>query len=309
MFRRSRARSLGNPLAVLTSIVFLVLIGAAGFIGFQMLTAGKFGKFDRFNLVVAAHPVTVLSLDTAAKTAVVVYFPDDLYITDVYHGYGQYRISAVYAVGQLDRRGGETLSGTVAEYLGIPVEGYFASNRELGGDIKAFFINPEMILSPKTDLNLVDRLQLAAFLVGLRPDKVSTIELSKWVSPLVLADGLTVTILDKEVLDNDLSGDFVEKGIRGEKLRVEVLNSTKVPGLANRAARFLTNMGAMVVNVSDTDLPLSGCQVRAGKDVRLSVTVRRIANVFSCQISDETVVGRADVTMVVGLDYVKKIGK
>lgn len=286
-------------------LIFLLLLGVViGLFGVKMYLSGKFGKFDRFNVVVAGKQVELFSFDTTSHSVVVVTFPDDLYMTDVFHGYGQYRISAVYAVGQLDKRGGETLSGTVGDYLGIPVEGYFINGSQaIGSDPQGLFLSPGMIFAKATNLNFLDRIRLAQLAMGIRTDKVTKIDLSSWAAPLVLADGSNVQFLDKAVLDNDLPDIFSEEGIRAEKLRVEVLNSTGEIGLGNRAARILTNIGATVINVGDTNVPLVGCKVSAVKDFADSVTVRRIAAAFSCQVEQKVNNGRADVTVIVGKDY------
>ena len=306
---RRRRASGGSFFATAVQLIFLCLVAAGAFLAFRIVSAGKFDRFDRFNVVVSVSPVVFLSADITEKSVTVVKFPDDLYMTNVYFGYGPYRISSVYRVGQLDRRGGETLAGTVREYLGVPVDGYSADGNFDGSKIESLALSPKFLLGGQTNVGLVDRFRLAAFLLSVRQDKITIFDLGKWSVPLVLADGSTARTLDRSDVDNFLSGDFAEERIRKENLRVEVLNSTGIPGLANQAARVLENAGITVISVGDTNLLVSGCQMRVGKGNVGSVTVKRIADVFSCQVSGEQSNTRADLSVIVGTDYAKSLGK
>ena len=263
----------------------------------------RFGKFDRFNLVIAGPTVTLLSLDLTAKNAVVIRFPDDLYLTEITHGYGQYKISSVYAAGDLDRRGGETLSGTISEYLGVPVEGYFYSPKE-ASDIKKFFLNRN-----KTNLSLFDNLRIILFLIPLRSDKIKLIDLAKMASPLILADGSKALGLEKSDLDNNLGGVFTEQKLQAENLRTEVINTTRVTGVGARATRLLVNVGLSVVNIESGNLPIVACQIHAGPKALNSLTVARIATIYSCSVAKKAAVGRAEITVMLGQNYVDWLTK
>ncbi len=304
-----RQYSSANNLRVLPAIIFIIFLAVVGFVGFQLYKDSRFGKFDRLNVALATNPLALLSVNIAEHSAVVVRLPDDLYIAELAFGYGPYKAATIYSVGQLDKRGGETVGSTLSDYLGIPVDGYIHTPGQLPKDIKGFFLNPQNLFNIQSNLNLYDRLRLAMAVLQMRFDKINTVDLSKLSGELVLADGSKALSLDKEILDNSLGSLFVEKRLLSENYRVEVINSTHVVGLGNRAGRILANIGSNVVNVGTISLPLPNCQIQATSKAKSSITVVRIAQIFSCQVLDNSSEGRADVVVTIGEDYAKKLGK
>lgn len=273
------------PIWELLIIFFVLLTGGVLVFLWQN---GKFGKFDRFNLVLATHPVTLVSL--GKETATVVSFPDDLYVSEVVPNYGGYKISQVFRVGELDHRGGQVLSWAVSDILGVPVDGFIVQDSP----------DPKNLLAGKTDVSFLDRVRFALAFLQTRSDKVKNVDLGKVASPLLLADGSTAIFVDKEQLDGLLPGDFAEGRIADERLRVEVVNSTPASGLGSRAARVLTNLGATVVSVSSSGENLSNCEIRISAKNASKLTVTRLAQVYSCKIVTGSYESRADVTLVLG---------
>lgn len=269
-------------------IIFFVLL--AGIYLFFLWRGSKFSRFDRFNLVLAASPVMLVSLDRKQGVATVVSFPDDLYVTEVVPNYGGYKISQVFKVGELDKRGGQVLSWTIFELLGAPVDGFIVQDSP----------DPKNLLTGKTDVSLLDRARFALAFLQVRSDRVKNADLGKLAGPLLLADGSTAVSIDKDQLDSVLAGDFAESRIRDEGLRVEVVNSTATAGLGSKVARVLTNLGATVVNVGSSGESLSNCEIRTSGKNAGKLTVTRIAQVYSCKIVTGSYESRADVTLVLG---------
>jgi len=298
-----------SPIGAIFFLILLVLVATLGIRGFFLYKDSRWGKFDRFNVVIISKPVTFLSVNKSSQTAVVVTFPDDLYVSDLAYGYGAYRMGTVYSVGQLDRRGGETVAATVSDYLGVPVDGYIYSPKPTPADIKNFFVSPTNLLENHSNLNLLDRLQLAWAIFRLRFDKIKKKDLGSFTEPLVLSDGSTALTLEREAVDSHLQDDFVENRIRDEAFRLEILNSTAVLGLGNRAGRVLSNIGSNVVNVGTLDGALTNCQIKTTAKAKNSLTVRRVAAFYSCQISLMSEEGRAEIEVILGQDYAQKLGK
>lgn len=280
-----------NPLGLL----FLILALIVGLAGFWLWQTGKFGKFERFNLVIATEPVTLVSLDKSSGSATVVSLPSDLQIFEVVPNYGAYPISAVYKLGQLDNRGGQVLSWTVGELLGVPVDGYLVkSGSKLG---------PDLVWASASNLNFLDRVRFAFEFWRVRFDKTNKVDLGKMAEPLVLADGATGRAVEKTALDSFLAGDFVEANLRNEGLRVEVVNSTPTSGLGQRAARVLTNIGVEVISVGSSTDFLPNCEVWVRKKDQGTQTVKRLTNIFSCKVVVKEELDRADVSLVLGRDF------
>lgn len=303
--RRSRSSPLGSIL------ILLILLGAGVFLVwkfFPMVSTSRFSRFDRFNLALATPKVALISLDKTSKTAVVVLFPDNLHLTETYHGYGQYEVNKIYTVGELDHRGGEVLAGTLEEFLGIPIDTYWQSTLTFN-DTKKFFRDPQVLLNGKSSLSLFDRLQFALAIFQMRFDKIKVVDLGSLASPLILADGSKALFIEKDILDNQLGGLFYENTPREENLRLTVVNSTEYDGLGNRAARILGNIGTTVVSVSSTSPTLPTCQVISSLKARSSVTLQRIINTFKCALLNKEEDDRADLTIILGEDYVNRLTK
>lgn len=253
----------------------------------------------------AARPVTLISLNPQEKTAVVVRFPDDLYFPEVVHGYGQYLVSSIFAAGELDRRGGETLAGSVSEYLGVPVDGYLRSDRE-ASDLKGFFWDPRLF-GGKEGISVWDLARFIWHWENLRPDRIRIFDLDKAAAPLVLADGSTAKVIEAAELDSLFNGAFWEDSLRRDGWRVEVINTTKTAGLGARAGRLMTNIGLTVVNIGSSGETVPACQVITDSRAKNSRTVRRIEKIYSCRVATRSEPDRAEVTVLLGADYAEKL--
>ncbi len=308
--KTSHQRGGENPTALLLRVLLFVVVGVlAGYVvwGFH---SSKVSRFDRFNVVVSASNTFVISVNPKAATASKVGLPDDLYVSSVAHGYGQYTITKVFDVGQLDRRGGEVLSDTVSDYLGIPIDGYVRLPKTASGEIHNVFSAVMFAVQARqTDLSFFDRILFAWSLARMRYDKVDVVDLGKSASPLLLADGSTGVGLEKEVVDSLLVDEFLETKIRQEDLRIQVVNSTEYAGLGSRGARILTNIGMKVVSVDTTDLPVDKCQLRMDPKLKNSITVLRIESVFACEVGSPVNGAKGDVVVVLGTNYLDQLTK
>lgn len=305
MSRKYLPRSGPNFLGLL---VFLIVIIFGFFAALQVIPeikSGQYGKADRFNFAIAGNNTALVSLNILKKSAVFLKFPDNLYMSEVAFGYGKYSVSSVYSAGQLDRRGGETLSQTLAEYVGVPLSGYVYL-KENGQTLKKVILSKDFLVS-QSNISFLDKLQIMYLVFNLRDDKIKEINLDKYSSPLVLADGSVASSLEKDELDNFFDGLFLENSLQDEDLRLEVINTTKVFGLGSRVSRTLSNMGIAVVNVDSSSLLLPNCKIEASPKALNSKTVLRIAGIYGCSVSKTETESRAEVRVFVGVDYAKKI--
>lgn len=309
MFRVQTPPPSPSRLKLLLLLVVLVALSLAALLTIATASQSRFYRHARFNVVLTTKPVSFLSFDVLEKTATLVVFPDDLYIPDVVGGYGPYKISAVFPVGQLDKRGGPVLSESISEYLGVPVDGFIKVDKNFSVDLKKIFLDPRLLPSAGSDLNPLDLANTVFLGVTTPLAKIKIVDLTKIASPLVLADGSTALTIDKEVLDYHLVGLFEEKDIKKDGLRLEVTNTTRVPGLGARVARKITNIGSLVVMVSSSDKKLAGCQLETTQKAKHAPTVKRLSAEYHCQIVPTVAEGRADVTILIGESYVEFLGK
>ncbi|MEK7127540.1 MAG: LytR C-terminal domain-containing protein [Patescibacteria group bacterium] len=250
-----------NKFSILIPVFLLVLAGLI-FRAYQEYKASKLISLTRYTFI---NQNSLISINIKDKTKIIINLPEDLYVETAYH-YGQLRLKNVYAVGQLDRRGGKVLAGTVSDLLGVPVL--------------------------ENNFNYLDQLLIRFHEFNLRVDKIKKIEVQ--TDELVLADGSKALTVDQNKWDFLTADVFNETDLVTENLKIEILNAGTVTGLGNQAARLLTRIGLDVVNVANQDIPIKDCEVKV---VKPSKTAERIAGIFGCKIMAKEP-GRADVSLI-----------
>jgi hypothetical protein len=299
--------------------LFLLLLAGVGFLAWRGWPAvvspagglwrGKGGwGSERINIAIAGKQMALFSVNTKNSSAVVVKIPQNLYLPNLIHGYGQYPAGSVYQVGQIDKRGGEVLAGTIQEFLGAPVDGYYYSLQSLT-DPKSFFVSLDFLLGKNSDLSLFQKIELLKSVWKLRFDKIKTVDLEARANSLVLADGSSALFLEPAEVDQTLEGLLIENILQSEDLRVEVINTTPVVGLAARVGRLLANLGLTVVNLDGSAQMINQCKVAATKKVLKSQTVVRLAQIYNCVKEEKPEEGRAAVSVYLGTDYADWLAK
>lgn len=250
-----------NRFSLLVPVILLVLAGLL-FRAYQEYKTSKLISLTRYTFI---DQNSLVSLNIKDKTKIIIYLPEDLYVETAYH-YGQLRLKNVFAVGELDKRGGKVLAATVSDLLGIPVL--------------------------ENNFNYLDQLLIRYHEFNLREDKIKKMELQ--TDELLLADGTKALVLDQNKWDFTTEDVFIEQDLLEENLKVEVLNAGSLVGLGNQAARVLTKMGLDVVSVANAEIPIKECEV---KIIKFSKTTKRIADIFGCKISEKGP-GRADISLI-----------
>ncbi len=304
--RKNRQREGSGFLGKVLSILVLgvgVGFGAIVFLGVK----GEKLNFGRVNIAVSGEQTVVFSINSRDREVTAVVIPNDVFLTEVAHGYGRFQVGKVYQAGEVDKRGGVVFKDTLQEYLGIAVDRYIKVAGKPAAEPKEFFLSLNYLFPKETDLTLFERLKTAYTVSRVRFDRVETVELEGVLEPVLLPDGSTARTLEKDKLDQILRGKFTETPIRNENLRVEVINSTTYSGLGNRAARILENSGVTVVNVGTVPLALEKCQLQVELKNRESETIKRINSIFNCRIEKLVINARAEAVLILGQDYVDKL--
>lgn len=166
-------------------------------------------------------------------------------------------------------------AGSLQEFLGAPVDGW---------------------LGEETNLNIWDRFRVWWKIKSVKANMVKTIDLSK---------SLTV---DPAKLDLELAGVFKDLEIVSEHLTVEVLNGSGKPEMANRAGRLITNLGATVIILGNSEKESGPCEIKADEKVLKSFTGQRLKKIFNCrEVLLKPGESRADLQLIIGLDYWQKL--
>lgn len=257
-------------ITVLCFLILLILIGRLfGFLGGlnpQMIknTQAKLNSWDGqsdLNLVVKMDTSYLLSFQPASKELTIIKFPPDIYI-DVPYNFGRWPMRSIYDLGQSEKPpiGAILLKDSISKSFQLLADGYLIFNDNakslpdlIKGERGSLLPGIDVLSKAKTDLNLVEFFKIWWAIKEVRSDKIQTIDLEKsdltqW---LLLPDGSRVIALDEIKLDQFEDGLFSTEKIKKEGLSIGLFNATDFPGLAEKAAKILTNMGGRVIFTSN----------------------------------------------------------
>ena len=283
-------------------IIILLFVFAFGF--WQV----KKAEFVRMNFVFIAKTVAVVSLEPKRNLALFE-LPDNLYL-ELPHGFGYYQLGSVYELGELEDRGAKLLEETMQNYLGAPIDGYIKlSNCSIAQLSNCLLLS--LLGRGETSLN---RWQIFKFwweIKRLRFDKVKSIVLAETniLKKESLADGSEVLATEFFRLDELVKKYFDDSEIKKEAIKIEILNATNYPGLANQLARLVTNMGGEVISVSNSSIKYQVSSIKyQNESIKKTYTVRKLEKILKVKAEvGEIGESRADLVIFVGEDYSKRI--
>src|SRR3989344_265907 len=249
----------------------------------------------------------------------VVVLPATLQIETI-GGFGLWKAGSVYQLGELEGRGGALLSGTLAEFFGVNVDGWVVSPEkvQLSSDTLKTSLKTSLMRTlfgrGRSNLGVWDLFRLWFSLGKVRLSQATLVDLStaSVLREETLPDGSTTYRTDPEWLDQLARRLFALPEITREGLSVSVLNATGHPRLGNRAARAIENAGGDVVSIADFKTSEEQTTIVGSSDsLRSSVTVGVLQKFFTSEKVSvgETASARADILLVVGEDYFRKLSE
>lgn len=313
---KDKKRKRGQLVLVLLGGIFFTLLVGASYRFYRLVSDAVWDGKNRINLAFQAKPVLVTSFsleEASLKTLVI----SEGTLIEVIHGYGFYRAESIYQLGELEGQGGELLTSSLQEYLGLPIDGYIKDdNLEFStqnpAEFKRSLVRAMIELAKgkgKTNLTRWDIFRLWWEIRKLKTKEVALIDLGETnaLSLVVLPDESQAAEVDLERLDRIVQPLFIDERIRFENLAIVVLNGTSYPGLARRGTRLISNIGGRVTGVAGSKGRRARCEVRSKKGNKNSYTVKKIAKVFDCQWGGENLEDqRAEVVVILGEDYGQK---
>lgn len=310
-------------------VFYLVLLGLIFLVAFSLLKLTKessLNKDSRSTIILATKPILVLSFEPQGDFTVIS-LPEKTYL-EVNHGFGSYRLGAVWELGMMEGLKGKLLAETVQEFLGVPINGWIGPKNDswlvslnqenfLQGknELTSWFklLKPRELFRSyqnlETNLTFVDFIRLWFSAKFTRFDKIKFVDLESGpaLTVLTLADGTKALTADQKLVDNLLLDLFKEQKIVQEHLTLGILNGTERAGLANRLARLITNLGGDVVSVINGQEKISRCQIKGNGQALESYTGQLLAKIYDCEkITDQTE-ARADLQITIGENYWQKL--
>jgi hypothetical protein len=282
------------------------------------------------NVAVKADAVYLFSFDPAGQSINLINIPDETYLALPF-AYGRWPARSVYQLGQNEQPavGAALFKITLSNTLGLPVDDYLVINGELNSRpfeevIKDLRQNPllgfNLLSQSKTDLSAGEYWRLIWQIRGVRTDKINLTDIDKdnLTSSVLLPDGSKVLGLSQADFDQYAEDKFADSLIKSEGLSIGIFNATDHPGLAERAARLVTNLGGRVVFTSNSSEKLSKTLITG----KLSFTEDRLKKLFAPDCLNSKTLGlfksenpacitknsiftssRAEINLVLGEDY------
>lgn len=264
------------------------------------------------NVAILAEKNYILSFNPYQKSLLLLKIPDETYLK-VPFNFGKWSLGSVYKLGQSEfsPNGALLYKKTLEENLGIPINNYIIDQQDKQSFEKTLdnlrqnpLENIAFLRKVKTDLSFLEYWKLFWSLKGVRFDKVKVLDLgdSDLIFWVVLRDGSRVISLDQDELDNYIQKYFADSKITDERLSIGIYNTTEHPGLAEKAARIIENMGGRVVFTANSKSHLDQSIVIGGKSYTLNI----LNGIFSKKSSNKLQnldSSRADVNLFLGEDF------
>lgn len=260
------------------TLFLLLLIGAL--VVWKIATAFP---SDRTTIVEDGNPIRVMSWDGERGRLTIIPIPEDVRVQGA-RGVGELPLASIRRLEALDPSKKGILVATLSEVLAVPI-------RE----------TVERVPFPL-------RIRWWWMTSWLRPDAVGTIELaSRGVfRPVTLPDGSAVRSFDSNRFDAVIGNELEVERIRRGERRVRVVNTTDVAGLGNRAARFLSRAGMVVVAVDSERMKQARCTAHAKEELWRDPSVTFINDLFGCAVTAEGTEERVDITVRLGADAARR---
>jgi hypothetical protein len=285
-------------------------------------------NINRINIVLESEAIVLASLDQSDQTVSFLEVPEDLCLkldeSDEFNQLGK-----AFELGEENFGcGGRVLATTMQELLGLPIDGYikiinlgfYLQSRE---DARLFVDRLQSLgwaLKPRATLDLLKSLktnfsfwEIGKFWWQLRKIRFNKIFFWDLKNDKVFTEAVPVSggqgrMADQILLDEMVKEYFFDSKVKFEALAVEVLNGTDRAGLGKRVGRFITNLGADLVNVGNFDRKIKKTKIFVIKrQLKDSYTVVRLANFFDAEVEiKEWEQARGDLAVVIGADYSNK---
>ena len=304
-------------LIVLAAILGLLIVGQTFKFAKNLFSPWQLPKTQKnfnwnsqfnINILIKAKQISMLSFNPQNQKITIIDIPDNTYI-EVPKGFGYWIASSI-----LDLGGNQLLTETMENQFALPIDGFLGFSGKYAQSQAASIVseirtNPFSIISMlpaiKTDLTPFELIRLKLGFSSVRFDKVKQINLEEADILLKkeLLDGTKVLILDTVRLDSILN-DMIDPLIQSEHKTIAIFNSTDHPGLAQKAARLITNIGGDVIITSNGQNKFQTTRVTGEK----SKTLERLKQIFGAggtidpQLED-LVSSRAQINLFLGEDY------
>lgn len=276
-------------------------------------------------------PLSVVSYHPKEGRTLILNISDDTY-TELPKGYGEWKVGSIYRLGEEENPpiGPRLLKLSVSRMLGLPVDGIILLQNKQVGDAQQLVTklrkNPIAGLlflnNIKTDLSPSETARFISSLSSVRADKIKVLDMAKSniTESRLLPDSSRVLGINTIKLNTFVRDNMNDDTILENNNSVAIYNATSYPGLAQEAARYVTNLGANVVIVASTQEYQKKTSVFLQESLgseTVDFTLRRLSQVFApwclkekCGTVDPKITSsRAQINIVIGEDFYERMNK
>lgn len=296
-----------KPFVFFLALAILVLAGFFLSLKKQDFFPSFWDGKRRLNFLVIGKTIEVVSFSPIEEAGGIILLPPETYL-ETTHGYGNWRLSSILSLSEQENRKETLLRESLEEFLGIPLDGFlfYPSFLKFKAPKALFFA---VLGRVRTNFRLFDLWQIWQKAGPIRFEEKNTFDLKETsvLSELVLKDGSRVYSADVLQLDQLVSKFATDENLRNENLKIEVVNASGKAGLAKRGARIIGNIGGDVISLKGSETEIDKCQIKSEKKNRGSYTLKRIGDFFHCDYREGIGESRADMVVVLGNDYFRKL--
>ncbi len=332
--------------SLLALILISKLLGAATSLN-SPLSPQSSGHFSwdgnsQLDMIVQADSLYLFSYNPGSQVINLIKIPDEAYL-NLPLSFGSWQASSVYQLGQSENPpiGASLLEKTMTLVFGLPVGHYLILPEKMRVDpldktLENLRQSPLSALSflsgAQTDLSPLEYGKLWWGLRDVRPDKITVTDLMHGTitSWLLLSDGSRVLQINPDELDQFVRDNLIDNKLKDEGLTIGVFNATEHPGLAEQAARLISNSGGRVIFTTNFPMQLSTSAVfgssgtYTGNKLAQIFAPRCIQNELKFSLRNNSLFGskvdcsailpgvessRADINVVVGEDFYSEFNR
>lgn len=278
----------------------------------------------RSNIVVDYGKLAIVSVDSTNKTVTVVRFLPDLYVS-LPESVGEYRLSKVFDVGEINQKGtgGQLLTKAVEQTFSVPVDGYIKFHKDYTlptSDLTQlkqrassmaflwqFFLTRNFSSTIVTDLSSRDMIAFWWQIRHITSSKIHDVAAfdPKLYNQKALADGSQVLGVSDVLIDNVISENFKDPDVIRQNARVKIVNASGIVGAGTRLAKLIMTIGGNVIRIETADQLVDQSKIVTKDKGASEALVKRLSVVHNFAIIASPVLQDdiSDLTVIIGTDY------
>ncbi len=286
---------------------YMVFIGISLFLlttTFLIIRPHIWNRSERLVIAIARDngEAAVVFVDPLVSSITTIVIPADT-LVNVGRQLGEWKIKSVWQLGQNEKVGGKLLAETVTKTFRIPAEAW--GNEKIANFIsgKPLDILKAFTLSGQTNLTLRDKIFLSLFSLRLKmADKIFIkMEETGVLEKTKLPDGQEGYVV-RTILSPQLVGIFSDSQVSKEGKLIQIIDKTGEFSVAQKVGQIIETLGAKVVFLSKKEESEGDCIARGNN----SVTLKKIAKIFSCQVVSKGDSSDLDIEVEIGKSFAKR---